>query len=62
MLFALGLGPLSAAIPALAQQPAKVRRIGFLALRSPETPSKPNSSYAAFVRGMRELGYVEGKT
>ena len=39
----------------------KVRRIGFLAARSRSTASRPDQAYDAFVQGMRELGYVEGK-
>lgn len=60
MLFALGAGALSVTDPSLAQVPAKVRRIGFLAERSRSTPSHPDVYYDAFVQGMRELGYVEG--
>ena len=61
LLVVLGLTPLSAALLSLAQQPAKVRRIGFLATGSRSTSSNPNVYYDALVRGMRELGYVEGK-
>src|SRR5262249_45228963 len=43
---------------ARAQQPGKVWRIGFL-LSAPRSPTP--GFYAAFVQGMRELGYVEGK-
>ena len=51
-----------AAVPhARAQPPDKVRRIGFLALRSRSTASRPDAHYDAFVDGMRGLGYVEGK-
>ena len=60
LLVGLGLSILSPAFPLLAQQP-KVRRIGFLAVRSRSTPSNPEPYYDAFVQGMRELGYVEGK-
>src|SRR6516165_12715265 len=54
------LGGAAAAWPlaARAQQPAKVWRIGFL---SAVTRSAASGSYASFVQGMRELGYVEGK-
>src|SRR5260370_13770651 len=45
----------------IAQQDTKVRRIGFLGARSRSTPSNPDVYYDAFVQGMRELGYVEGK-
>ena len=47
--------PLS--VPAQAQQPKKVPRIGYLGAASPNT----SSSYEAFRQGLRELGYVEGK-
>jgi putative ABC transport system substrate-binding protein len=57
-LIALGALPV---LPSLAQQLSKVRRIGFLAVRSRSTPSNPDVYYDAFVQGMRELGYVEGK-
>jgi ABC-type uncharacterized transport system substrate-binding protein len=42
-----------------AQQPTKVPRIGFLATVSPSTIS---DRVEAFRQGLRELGYVEGKT
>jgi len=51
MLFALSL-------PADAQQPTKVPRIGFLATVSPSTIS---DRVEAFREGLRVLGYVEGK-
>ena len=57
MLAGIALAPLAS----LAQQQDKVRRIGFLALRSRSTPANPDVNYDAFVQGMRELGYVEGK-
>ncbi len=43
---------------ALAQQPKKVPRIGFLTTLSPSTIS---DRIEAFRQGLRELGYVEGK-
>ena len=39
-----------------AQAPAKVWRVGYLNMRA-----GPGPLDAAFVRGMRELGYVEGR-
>jgi putative ABC transport system substrate-binding protein len=42
---------------ALAQQPAKVPRIGIL-----RTGSPPDSFVDAFLQGLRDLGYVDGKT
>jgi putative tryptophan/tyrosine transport system substrate-binding protein len=51
MLFALWL-------PAEAQQPKKIPRIGFLAAVSPSATSDRTD---AFRQGLRELGYLEGK-
>lgn len=51
-----------AALPlaALAQQPAKVWRIGVLSQGA--RPASPGGdSFGAFVRGLRELGYIEGR-
>jgi putative ABC transport system substrate-binding protein len=45
---------------AQAQPPARVRRIGFLA-GGARPPSLDNSIYSNFLRGMRELGYGEGR-
>ena len=61
LLIVLGAGALVAPFAALSQQASKVRRIGFLAARSRSTPSNPEPYYDAFVQGMHELGYVEGK-
>ena len=47
---------LAAGDRARAQAPAKVWRVGYLNLRS-----GPGPADHAFVRGMRELGYVEGR-
>jgi putative ABC transport system substrate-binding protein len=41
-----------------AQQPAKIPRIGFLAVPS---HSSISDRYDAFLHGLRELGYIEGK-
>jgi putative ABC transport system substrate-binding protein len=60
LLAALGLCALAAPIGAFAQQ-MTVRRIGFLYVRSRPTPQHPDALLDAFVRAMRELGYVEGK-
>jgi putative ABC transport system substrate-binding protein len=40
---------------AIAQQPEKLPRIGYVA------PVPKNANYAAFLRGLRDLGYIEGK-
>ena len=60
VVIALGAGAL-APLASFAQQQDKVRRIGFLGARSRSTPSNPDVYYDAFTRGMRELGYIEGK-
>ena len=59
-LVALGAGALAFAAPpgSFGQQQVKVRRVGFLSLSA----ASLNSPYAnAFLKGMRELGYVEAK-
>ena len=43
--------------PVEAQQPAKVRKVGFLRPR----PEHPRLIIEAFRQGMRELGYIEGQ-
>jgi hypothetical protein len=58
--FCLAFGALllAFALPAEAQQPPKVHRIGYLSAsaRADHAPS-----FEAFQLGLRELGYVEGK-
>ena len=56
MLAGMALAPLRS----FAQKAPKVWRIGFLAARS-RPASLESDFYGAFPRGMRELGYVEGK-
>ena len=46
---------LALSLPAQAQQPGKVSRIGYLSSRSASIRTEP------FRQGLRELGYVEGK-
>jgi ABC-type uncharacterized transport system substrate-binding protein len=59
LLSTIGLSLVSAASRSFAQQ-QRIWRVGFLAL--PERPEPFESSrFGAFPRGMRELGYVEGK-
>jgi ABC-type uncharacterized transport system substrate-binding protein len=45
-----------------AQQPTKMPRIGYLAQRNAPTPTTPDPAADAFRQGLRDLGYVEGKT
>ncbi len=56
VLFAFGI--LLAPLAAEAQQPAKIPRIGLL---SPFSPSATALWHEAFRRGLRDLGWVEGK-
>ena len=44
----------------LAQPAGKIRRIGFLAIGA-RPASIESDAHGGFVRGMRELGYVEGR-
>jgi putative ABC transport system substrate-binding protein len=55
---ALGAGALTASIASFAQQPAKMRRIGFLGTG---TAAGMASWVEALRAGLRELGYIEGK-
>jgi putative ABC transport system substrate-binding protein len=58
LLAALGGAAVAWPLAAGAQQTGKIWRIGFL---SAVARSAASGSYASFVQGMRELGYVEGK-
>jgi putative ABC transport system substrate-binding protein len=55
---ALGAMLFALCLPAQAQQPKKIPRIGFLIAAS---PSAIATRIEAFRQGLRELGYVEGK-
>ncbi len=59
-IFTLALGLLLAPLAAEAQQAGKVYRIGFLGSAPPATPDMARN-INAFLRGMRDLGYVEGQ-
>lgn len=61
LMAALGAGMLSAPLGVFAQQPAKARRIGFLTPRSRPVAPQRDAFSDAFVAGMRDLGYVEGR-
>src|SRR4051812_4882761 len=58
LVIALGAAALTAPFGSLAQQ-GKIWRVGYLA--QIPTPSSSAGAYAEFLRGMRELGYIEGK-
>ena len=59
-LVALGASVLTVPRGSLAQQQSKVPRIGFFSFASGQS-ALDTGRYNAFVQGMRELGYVEGK-
>ena len=60
LLFSLGAVMLAGPQAALAQQQSKVARVGFLYFGSRQA-AQDTGRYDAFVQGMRELGYVEGR-
>lgn len=60
LLFAIGAGVLAAPLAPFAQQKGKVWRVGFFYFGSRQSASE-TGRYEEFLRGMRELGYVEGK-
>jgi putative tryptophan/tyrosine transport system substrate-binding protein len=55
------IGLLAASVFSLAQPPAKVHRIGFLAPSAISTTWRAQPNLRAFLEGLRELGYVEGQ-
>jgi len=59
-LVALGVSALAAPFGSFAQLQNKIWRIGFLSVRDLPTYLDADA-YGGFLRGMRELGYVEGK-
>ena len=61
LLIALGAGAFASPLGSFAQQQGKIPRVGFLAARSRSTLSAPDVYYDAFIQGMRDLGYIEGK-
>lgn len=57
----IGLGLVLAWPPAGALAQAKVARIGILSARPRSTPANPDVLWDAFMQGMRDLGYIEGR-
>jgi ABC-type uncharacterized transport system substrate-binding protein len=52
---------LALGVIAEAQQPKKIPRIGFLQRRVKPTPTNPDPLADAFLQGLRDLGYIDGK-
>jgi len=61
LIVGLGLGIVAAPLSAEAQQPKPVPRIGMLRVDAPGDP-RGHGLTEAFRQGLRELGYVEGKS
>ncbi len=59
LISAVALGLLAGPLPAEAQQPGKVYRIGYLGTGS--SPLTTSPAYMLFRQGLRELGYIEGQ-
>lgn len=57
LILTLAFSILAAPLPSAAQPPAKIHRMGWLALGFPG----PNPFYNALLQGLRELGYVDGQ-
>jgi len=60
LLIAVSACALTAPFGSIAQQTGKVWRVGYLSQRT-RPDSFDSHQFGAFMRGMRELGYVEGK-
>ena len=60
LLVTIGAGALVAPFASFAQQQGKIWRVGFLSPRHIDFVES-DYYYGPFRRGMRELGYVEGK-
>ena len=60
LLVMLGASALTAPLSSFAQQQGKVWRVGLLS-GSSRPATMGNVSFSAFLQGMRDLGYVEGK-
>jgi putative ABC transport system substrate-binding protein len=60
LIVALGAGALVAPFGSFAQQQNKIWRVGFLA-QSARPESLDSSPFGAFIRGMREFRYIEGR-
>ena len=57
----LALSLLAVPLPASAQKPGKLYRVGYLGLGSPSTAFTSDPYFEAFRQGLREYGFVEGQ-
>ena len=58
--FIAGLGVAAWPLASFAQQPERMRRIGVL-MNGAATETQDQSSLAAFIQGLRQLGWIEGQ-
>ncbi len=61
LIIALGAGALAAPFGSFAQQQGKVWRVGVLSPRSRPSSLESDPQLGGLLKGLRELGYVEGK-
>ena len=61
IIVAIGVGALATPFCSFAQPQGKVWRVGYLTQTSRPNPPGSSAVYTEFLRGMRELGYIEGK-
>jgi putative ABC transport system substrate-binding protein len=61
LLIALGAAAVAEPLQSFAQQQGKVRRIGYLSARRRPNSLESDFRGAPFLRGLRELGYLDGK-
>ena len=63
IIFGLALSTVLVSLNSLteAQQPPKIPRIGFISGRGIPTAARPDPNAAAFQRGLRDMGYIEGR-
>jgi putative ABC transport system substrate-binding protein len=61
LMIAMGAGALAAPVALFAQQQSKVWRVGFLSPSDRPASFDSHYAYSGLLRGMRELGYTEGR-
>src|SRR5476651_532494 len=61
LVIALGAGAITTSFASFAQPQGKVWRIGYLSARSRPSSLETDFRGAPFLRGLSELGYVDGK-
>jgi putative ABC transport system substrate-binding protein len=49
------------ATPLIAAEPSTVFRVGLLSIGTDPDPSRPNPGWVSFLKGLQELGWIEGR-